>query len=99
MAFYVGQKVVCIDNNRDGGYGDEIVPDVGPVYTVRELFSCNGHDWLRLREIKNSPRYYTPGGVTEAFFHISRFRPVVERKTSIAIFTAMLNPSTEKVTA
>jgi hypothetical protein len=48
---------------------------------------------LWLDEIKNPVLRYTDGDVGEIPFAAFRFRPVVERKTDISIFTAMLKPS------
>jgi hypothetical protein len=73
--FYVGQKVVCVDDH------DTDLVSKGGLYVVRvvrlpylELSGVRGLGW-------------NDGMMA------SRFRPVVERKTDISIFKAMLNPS------
>jgi hypothetical protein len=105
MTFYVGQKVVCVDA---GGH-DRYVPrgfkssremhglTEGRVYTVRwvgpALFGVMG---IRVDEII---RPDCPIFGREAAFAAARFRPVVERKTDISLFTAMLNPKRDRVSA
>lgn len=62
------------------------------VYTIR---------WIGERESDGGPGVMLDevwGGFHEAFeveycFCITRFRPIVERKTDISIFTAVLKPS------
>lgn len=69
----------------------------GCVYTISAVFpkgiATNDGPVVWLVEIV---RAASPGwlaaGFSESAFSASRFRPVVERKTSIAVFTAMLNP-------
>lgn len=95
MAFYVGQKVVCVEANPNPGmvWGAD-VPVEGAVYTVAG-FSRSPYDnseTICLVEIKNSPR-------VGSGYHHRRFRPVTERKTSIEVFKAMLNPSKQEVEA
>lgn len=91
--FHIGQKVVCIKN---GGwtspkmFGDEIFPVFGKVYTVREIEpDFDEYSWIRLEEIINRPHNYGDGMI-EASYRSDRFRPIVERKTDISVFTKML---------
>lgn len=91
MTFRVGQKVACI---YDGSIielgqsaslpwskGAEI--KCGCIYTIRQIgFSVTGHPGLRLEETINGTKDY--------FYNAGRFRPLVERKTDISIFTAIL---------
>jgi hypothetical protein len=81
MAFFVGQKVVCIipTNNWFGTKPLKVPPEVekGKVYTVNEVtisrgISCLGFEGLH------------------CLYRQDGFRPVVDRKTDISIFTAML---------
>ena len=94
--FYVGQKVVCVNGNfidRDKHfYPDDVLPVTGGVYTVRELFSRHRKPGMRLIEIRN-PLHNHCGCLMECGFHRSRFRPLIERKTDISIFTRMLTPN------
>jgi hypothetical protein len=92
MTFHVGQKVVCISNTRAGGYGWEILPDIGAVYTIRSIEYRDRGGWLRLVEIVNRSALYMGYGYSEGQFHASNFRPAVTRKTDISIFTKMLIP-------
>jgi hypothetical protein len=101
--FRVGQKVVMY---RSFGEGTRlraelegvVLPVMGPVYTVREIDpdTSNGYVCIRLVEIRNGP--HIEDGI-EPSFEAALFRPVVERKTSISIFRAMLNPSKQLMDA
>lgn len=99
MAFYVGQKVELVrgytGRERDIaiGYGFKL-PVTGKVYSVRWIEG----EYIRLTELINPDIPYVSGDA-EPMWLAARFRPVVERKTSIAIFEAMLNPSREQVQA
>lgn len=88
MSFHVGQKVVCVDAAPDAGkrWVSSEQPVVGAIYTVSaaEFTSpINGRRCIGIAEL-SAPR---SGG-----HRTSRFRPIVERKTDISIFTAMLKP-------
>lgn len=90
MTFRVGQKVVCIETWRLGklGYGDEIGPVAGRIYTIRQIGTCLVPHYprqicVRLQEIDNGVRWYE-NGPYEAAFRASRFRPLIERKTDIS---------------
>src|SRR5262249_8094610 len=96
MSFHVGQRVVCIKRSGDG-YGWEILPRVGGIYTIRGFdyrAACDEKEGVWLEEIVNKPAMYM--GYTclsEASFGRSHFRPVTERKTDISIFKRMLVPA------
>jgi hypothetical protein len=91
MTFRVGQKVVCVDDGQDplaphACWLDGDKPTVGWIYTVM------GYDKPDL----GRPCIFI-NGFPDWSFLACRFRPLVERKTSIEVFTQMLNP--QKVTA
>lgn len=93
MAFRSGQKVVCvklIPVNAGYGYGIEIVPTVGEVYTIRETGTFYDLQFVRLNEIHNHPRLYAIGTV-ECWFTADAFRPAIERKTDISVFRRILD--------
>lgn len=105
--FYVGQKVERIRDlpavakvahlqwSNVGGH----LPAPGVVYTVRKIWvGREGYSLLHLVEIDNS-HLLAAGWPEEPGFSAKYFRPVVERKTSIEIFTAMLNPADKRVEA
>jgi hypothetical protein len=94
MTFRVGQKVVCNRNTKwEGGFQDEIDPIYGHIYTIRGIVHYPfGPAGLLLVEIVNAPRSYEEG-FYECDFQAPNFRPVVERKTDISVFTAMLTGS------
>lgn len=96
MRFHVGQKVVCVDDDPEGHPG--LFPVAGQIYTIRWVgmffnpwFKTNKF-CVHLIEI-NRPA----GNLTRCVvpYRASRFRPVVERKTDISIFTEMLGPQRE----
>lgn len=83
--FYVGQKVVCIDNKPYSFHfwGGKIdIPKINQIYTIKrpEYVYSNGVIVVDLKELNNPAGY-------RAF----RFRPLVEKKTDISIFTDILN--------
>jgi hypothetical protein len=95
MSFHVGQKVVCI--NDQPGCGGDIAPiRKGKVYTVVAVTDGVAHDGpdtgLVLAEDPPLPKFFKG-------YSARRFRPVVERKTNIEIFKAMLNPRKHPVEA
>ena len=88
MAFRVGQKVICVDDaNQDWTPGETDVRR-GKIYTIRSV-NCFKQPGLYLVEINNPPML-TDSGFIERDFLQRRFRPIVERKTDISIFTRML---------
>lgn len=99
MTFRVGQRVVCVDDTIARGYGDENYPKRGDIYTIRAIMpflSECGEAMFLLHEVTNSVRDYRTDDYslvrTEKPFGARRFRPLIERKTDISIFTAMLTP-------
>ncbi|MEO6382006.1 MAG: hypothetical protein ABIO35_08410 [Nitrobacter sp.] len=91
MAFYVRQKVVCVDDQDficpDN---DAAAPKRGVIYTIRTIYSdYRNKPLVHLDEIRNEPRKWLTGHHEGGFF-AQRFRPVIERKTDISIFTEML---------
>jgi len=79
MAFRVGQKVVCVDAS---GCASADLSE-GTIYTVRQVQP----------PIDNAtPRVLLFGSRETIGWYASRFRPLVERKTDISIFTRMLTP-------
>ncbi len=92
MAFRVGQKVVCVNDKPSRFTGLPTNVREGGVYTVTKTFlHPRGIPCVLLSEIE------VP--IHHLGYDASRFRPVVERKTDISIFTAMLNPSKQTVDA
>jgi hypothetical protein len=87
VAFRVGQKVVCVD--AKGGIDPK--PVEGTIYTIRQTLASPilGIPSVRLQELICPTETFTG---QEGFFYALRFRPIVERKTDISIFTKMLTP-------
>lgn len=107
MSFQVGQKVVCVDDSGpiDGDPrkvpGGDYVPNMirrGAIYTVRTVgfYPRWGEQGIRLHEVVNPIREYI-GGNSEVCFAAHRFRPLIERKTDISVFTALLNNTPAKI--
>ena len=92
MNFRVGQKVVCVDDCKDL-FGQPSGLRVGTVYTVRGIdrdeksISFNGAPGVYLIGI-----FRERMSGRERSYRAIRFRPVVEKKTDISIFTEMLKP-------
>lgn len=89
MNFHVGQKVVCIDDNFSRKFVTN--PVMSKIYTLREVYPFADGIGVLLDEIRNEPRQWSDD-YGEPGFRASRFRPVVEKKTDISIFTEMLKP-------
>jgi hypothetical protein len=87
MTFYVGQKVVCVDVGSPCGCGScfDISLTLNAIYTVTRVLSPWGVEGILVAEAAPSKNHIG--------FRSTRFRPVVERKTDISIFTEMLKPS------
>ena len=102
MNFRVGQKVVAVDDPETwGDWWYRIhhpskydCPIVGQIYTVANVFTLHDHLCLEIVEIY-APREKWWG----AGFLASGFRPVVERKTDISVFTKILDDVQTKRTA
>lgn len=97
MTFRVGQKVVCIREFRDTRCPlTKHWPKLNVVYTIREIrvSRSDGELYFHLNELVNPVGNFSQGR-GEAYFYSRNFRPVVERKTDISIFTEMLAPQRE----
>jgi hypothetical protein len=80
MTFHVGQKVVCVDASLPQNPWHCQYPLV-----LRKIYTVHGHAQTQ----PSRPACMAVDGsgrVWECF----RFRPIVERKTDISVFTAML---------
>lgn len=85
--FYVGQKVVCIDDGEQTQLGDRV--EVGQIYIIQEFYII----WIEdnrcavlLQGLRRNHMLFGDG------WSINRFRPLQEKKTDISIFKALLNP-------
>jgi hypothetical protein len=100
MTFRVGQKVVCVDaDSGRGGWlrGEELHNN--RVYTIASIGidPSDGESVVELIEVRRLRTHRAPDGWDFSGYAARRFRPIVERKTDISIFTAMLTP--EKIGA
>jgi hypothetical protein len=97
--FYVGQKVVCVDASSGNGtlcWGEKSETLIeGNVYTIRRCFYT---DYARkgvpelivwLDEIARSALSRHLWG-QDAGYAARRFRPLIEKKTDISVFTSLL---------
>jgi hypothetical protein len=85
--FHVGQKVVCVDASPWFG-APHLAHTLtkGSVYTVKDYSPSDFTEpSLMLCEVAWPPWMFA-----------RRFRPVIERKTDISVFTQLLNPANHK---
>jgi hypothetical protein len=93
--FHIGQRVVCIhDIGCASGNEFPNIPIKGSTYTVRGFVSPDvGYErtpGMLLEEVVNPPWEYNEG-LFEPSFHPYHFRPLVQHKTDISVFTRMLD--------
>lgn len=97
MTFRVGQKVVFVGGPSHVKNWTNLISQlkVGQICTVRDVdhryLEAYGFVGLRVEEEYFPPMEWA-GGMTEPATLSYKFRPIVERKTDISIFTAMLKP-------
>lgn len=97
MTFWVGQKVVCVDNKPAACYRDFSArekPTVGAVYTVTRAFVRKGVSTVHLREIARDEVSQRQHGF-DVGYRTNRFRPIVEAKTEVS-FTTGADPLTDQ---
>lgn len=87
--FRIGQKVVCVDASacRDRGIISSLKE--GRIYTIISISSYRDRDNDRGLQVAEAE-----ARVPSGFFKARRFRPVVEKKTDISIFTEILRRET-----
>lgn len=107
MSFRVGQKVTRVRRPEL----EDIIPsapppyqiEIGRVLIVREIdfraIGLPGHEVpaLRFEEIRRPSKMSTVGW-WESAYDSRFFRPVVERKTDISVFTKILDGTRELIT-
>lgn len=91
MTFYIGQKVVCIDDSSNTFILKLHLRcwhhlKIGEVYTISG-FDPEGVDAVYLIEI---PELVISGWDFPVGWGVERFRPLVEKKTDISVFQQML---------
>lgn len=85
MTFHIGQRVICVRAPIcELRWPWTAYPVEGQVYTIREVMLSS----VLLAEIVSA----IGRSGYEGAFDANRFRPIVEKKTDISIFTAMLSP-------
>lgn len=88
MAFYTGQKVVCVDDSPSH-WGDPSMLKKNSIYTILKVVNHGHGVWLV--EVG-----HTRGEFEYAGFRANRFRPAVDTKTDISVFQKELNPKKVK---
>lgn len=89
--FHRGMKVACTDSSNYGplGYGDDVLPTQGEVYTVRDILIDHfGVEGLLLDEIRNDRLPYTVGKEiiwSERSIASWRFQPLVSGERDLEI--------------
>jgi hypothetical protein len=100
MTFYVGQRIICIDDEAHQRYvprgmrADDGGMDglsKGSIYTVRDVGMLGEVIVCRLKEISRQ-RWYLIG--EEGWYAQARFRPVTDRKSEVS-FTLGADPESE----
>lgn len=93
--FHVGQKVEYIGPKLTEAEEEEVgfaLPKHGVPYTVTNVYSWFGEQLIELLELPQPGNELAYPG-----FFARVFRPIVERKTDISVFTEMLNRASELV--
>jgi hypothetical protein len=100
MAFYVGQKVVCVDDEVQEADLKQRIRR-GEIYTVAKFYPHGSPKGVTLRYRRGCPCVDLCGIIRtdDTPYAAARFRPVVERPTDISIFKAMLTPKTAEIDA
>lgn len=90
----VGAKVVCVNAPKSSSYKEQM-PEVGSVYTIREIYREKA---IRLKEINNDVCKYLDGNI-ECSFLIECFRPLVTKtlEQDMEIFAPLLNVKEEDI--
>lgn len=89
MNLRANQKVVCVDDSPRSFWRQAQRPVLNRVYTTSSDPFMHKKGFLVIEIVELANPF---GG-----YLVERFRPAVDRKTDISIFTEMLNPSPEKV--
>jgi hypothetical protein len=96
MTFRVGMKAVCIkDTSACPREPIERIAIKGDVYTIRGIIHAPEGVGLYLVEVVNPPVNCTLGHAERAH-PAPWFRPIVEKKTDISIFTRILDDVTKR---
>jgi hypothetical protein len=98
MNFRVGQKVVCVSVHMNWRTRlsylfrppRSSLPELGSVYTVANSY-FDDQNQTTMIELVELPAPWDRGWL--AGFNAACFRPAVERKTDISMFTRMLTPA------
>ena len=92
MAFRVGQKVVCVEEPMGACCG-RMEPNKNDIGTISDIYwsELDNCAVLELQEFPAPSCSHCGRGWCS-----SSFRPLVEYKTDISIFTALLNPANHK---
>lgn len=95
-SFHIGQRIVCINDDwYPQALGPYTNPKKGGLYHVRGFFPWDGLEWspfISLIGIVDQR-----ANITGPFFTAHFFRPVIERPTSISVFTKLLAPSPKEL--
>lgn len=109
--FVVGQKVVAVGRKApakptrrsvprpEGNALGASYPEIGKIYTIRQINAWDDGVVVLLEEVCNRRFIGLKGSKIEPGFPAECFRPVIDRKTDISQFKAMLNPSKVRETA
>lgn len=97
--FRVGQKVVCVNAAFCVPCGNNPqwrrYPDLNEILTVTQTGIYDGHAFAG--KTTQKLQFAEIGGIAP-WFAAARFRPLVERRTSIEVFERLLAPTSPRVT-
>lgn len=90
----VGDRVICIKDDWQKAFRNEVLPQKDKVYTIRELTLYDGVAGVRLEEIRNEVKQYTNHSGECAFNRVGfvpikdnfkpiKFKKVVEKEQPI----------------
>jgi hypothetical protein len=97
MSFNVGQKVVRVarytgwETKRSIDFPMDGPPIIGNIYTIRAINIWPTWTCLRFHEFDNSHLIPIVGCRIEPGWNSLGFRPLIEHKTDISIFTKILD--------
>lgn len=94
--FFVGQKVVCVNNDpctkrSPNAWWNGDRPTLGQIYTIKRIIlDWESYEIVHLVELDRSETAKERFG-PDVGYGSYRFRPLIERKTDISIFTQILD--------
>lgn len=86
--FYIGQKVVCVDDSQETGISVPLTE--GKIYEITSIRRKGDAIGIQVYGV-NIERQIGRNMIYEDHFAAERFRPIIENKTDISVFTEILD--------